>query len=328
MKLLVTGGAGYIGSVVTRMLLDSGHQVVVLDDLRTGCPEAVAPEATFVQASIHDAAEVLTPDAGFDGVLHFAALIAAGESMVKPELYWANNTVGSLALLDAARTAGVPRFVFSSTAAVYGNPTSLPIAETAHTLPTNTYGATKLAVDFALASMATAHGLAAVSLRYFNVAGAYLRPGIALGERHEPETHLIPIALEVAAGRREKLQLFGDDYPTLDGTCVRDYIHIEDLARAHLLALETARPGEHRVFNLGNGNGFTNRQVVEAVREVTGHPVPTETAPRRSGDPAELVASADRARDELGWIPAKPGLPEIVADAWTFYQARLQDGQA
>ncbi|MBE1486913.1 UDP-glucose 4-epimerase GalE [Plantactinospora soyae] len=328
MKLLVTGGAGYIGSVVTRMLLDAGHQVVVLDDLRTGYPEAVAPEATFVRSSIHDAAEVLTPDAGFDGVLHLAALIAAGESMVKPEIYWANNTVGSLALLDAARTAGVPRFVFSSTAAVYGNPTSLPIAETANTLPTNTYGATKLAVDFALASMATAHGLAAVSLRYFNVAGAYLRDGVALGERHEPETHLIPIALQVAAGQREKLQLFGDDYPTLDGTCVRDYIHVEDLARAHLLALEAARPGEHRVFNLGNGNGFTNRQVVEAVREVTGHPVPTETAPRREGDPAELVASADRARTELGWTPAKPGLPEIVSDAWTFYQARLQDGQA
>ena len=323
MKLLVTGGAGYIGSVVTRMLLDAGHQVVVLDDLRTGYPEALAPEATFVRASIHDAADVLTPEAGFDGVLHLAALIAAGESMVKPELYWANNTVGSLALLDAARTAGVPRFVFSSTAAVYGNPTSLPIAETANALPTNTYGATKLAVDFALASMATAHGLAAVSLRSFNVAGAYIRPGIALGERHEPETHLIPIALQVAAGKRDKLQLFGDDYPTADGTCVRDYIHVEDLARAHLLALDAARPGEHRVYNLGNGSGFSNRQVMDVVRDVTGRPLAVETAPRRAGDPAALVASSRRARDELGWVPAKPTLPDMVADAWTFYRSQI-----
>ncbi|MGI5214330.1 UDP-glucose 4-epimerase GalE [Plantactinospora sp. CA-290183] len=323
MKLLVTGGAGYIGSVVTRMLLDAGHRVVVLDDLRTGHPEALAPEAEVVRTSIHDAATVLTPDAGFDGIMHFAALIAAGESMVKPEIYWANNTVGSLALLDAARVAGVPRFVFSSTAAVYGDPASVPIPETAAPLPTNTYGATKLAVDMALTSMAAGHGLAATSLRYFNVAGAYLRPGTALGERHEPETHLIPMALRVAAGKLEKLQLFGDDYPTPDGTCVRDYIHVEDLARAHLLALEAARPGEHRVYNLGNGNGFSNRQVVEAVREVTGRPVPAETAPRRAGDPAILVASSERARTELGWLPARPALTDIVADAWAFYQEQI-----
>ncbi|MFY1675146.1 UDP-glucose 4-epimerase GalE [Plantactinospora sp. WMMB334] len=328
MKLLVTGGAGYVGSVVTRLLLDAGHEVVVLDDLRTGHAEALAPEATFVRADVAEAATVLTPDAGFDGVLHFAALIAAGESMVEPERYWAVNTVGSLALLDAARIARVPRFVFSSTAAVYGNPTELPIEETAAPLPTNTYGATKLAVDLALTSMATAHGLAAVSLRYFNVAGAYLRPGVALGERHDPETHLIPIALQVAAGRRDKLQLFGDDYPTSDGTCVRDYIHVEDLARAHLLALAAAQPGNHRVYNLGNGNGFSNRQVVEAVRGVTGHPLPVEMAPRRSGDPAALVASAARARADLGWIPARPGLPEIVADAWTFYQEQILGGGA
>ena len=321
MKLLVTGGAGYIGSVVTRMLLDAGHQVVVLDDLRTGHREAVAPEATFVRAAIHDAGTVLTPDAGFDGVLHFAALIAAGESMVRPELYWHNNTVGSLALLDAVRAAGVPRFVFSSTAAVYGDPATLPIPETAAPIPTNTYGATKLAVDMALTSMAAGHGLAATSLRYFNVAGAYLRPGVLIGERHDPETHLIPLALEVAAGRREALDIFGDDYPTADGTCVRDYIHVEDLARAHLLALDRARPGEHRIYNLGNGNGFSNRQVVQTVREVTGHPLPVRTAPRRPGDPATLVASAQRARAELGWVPAKPALADIVADAWAFFQA-------
>jgi UDP-glucose 4-epimerase len=325
-KLLVTGGAGYIGSVATRMLLDAGHEVVVLDDLRTGHADAVAPEATFVRAPVTEAARVLTPDAGFDGVLHFAALIAAGESMVKPEIYWANNTVGSLALIDAVRAAGVRRFVFSSTAAVYGNPTELPIPETATTAPTNTYGATKLAVDMALTSEAVAHDLAAVSLRYFNVAGAYLRPGAAaIGERHDPETHLIPIALEVAAGRREKLQLFGDDYPTADGTCVRDYIHVEDLARAHLLALDAASAGRHRVYNLGNGNGFSNRQLVEVVREVTGHPVPVEIAPRREGDPAALVASARRARAELGWTPAKPTLRDMVSDAWSFYRSRPAD---
>ncbi|WP_433531404.1 UDP-glucose 4-epimerase GalE [Micromonospora sp. CA-263727] len=323
MKLLVTGGAGFIGSVVTRMLLDAGHQVVVLDDLRTGHREALAPDATHVEAGIHDAARVLTPQAGFDGVLHFAALIAAGESMVAPERYWHTNTIGSLALIDAVRAAGVPRLVFSSTAAVYGNPTELPIPETAVKAPTNTYGATKLAVDMALTSEAIGHGLAAVSLRYFNVAGAYLDGDTALGERHDPETHLIPIALEVAAARREKLQLFGDDYPTPDGTCVRDYIHVADLARAHLLALDAATAGQHRIYNLGNGNGFTNRQVVEVVREVTGHPVPVEVAPRREGDPAELVASAALARAELGWQPARPTLHDMVTDAWAFYRTHI-----
>jgi len=322
-KLLVTGGAGYIGSVVTRMLLDHGHEVTVLDDLRTGHRAALAPEATHVDLPVHEAAQVLTPGAGFDGVLHFAALIAAGESMVKPELYWQNNTVGSLALIDAVRAARVPRLVFSSTAAVYGNPSEVPIPETAVKAPTNTYGATKLAVDMALTSEAIAHDLAAVSLRYFNVAGAYLRDGRAIGERHDPETHLIPLALQVAAGRREKLQLFGDDYPTADGTCVRDYIHVEDLARAHLLALTAAVPGRHLIYNLGNGNGFTNRQVIEVVREVTGHPVPVEVAPRREGDPAELVASSALARDELGWVPQKPTLHDMIGDAWAFYQAHV-----
>jgi UDP-glucose 4-epimerase len=323
-KLLVTGGAGYIGSVTSRLLLDAGHEVVVLDNLGTGFRTAVAPDATFVPGDIADAAAVVTREAGFDAVLHFAGLIAAGESMVKPELYWRANVVASLALLDAVRAAGVPTFVFSSTAAVYGNPVELPIAETAVTAPTSTYGATKLAFDHALTSETYAHGLAAVSLRYFNVAGAYIRPGgTAIGERHDPETHLIPIALQVAAGRRDKLQLFGDDYPTPDGTCVRDYIHVEDLARAHLLALDAAARGEHRVYNLGNGNGFSNRQVVDVAREVTGAALPVEIAPRREGDPASLVASSQLARAELGWVPEKPTLADMIGDAWTFYRTSV-----
>jgi UDP-glucose 4-epimerase len=323
-KLLVTGGAGYIGSVTSRLLLDAGHEVVVLDNLVTGFAEAVQADATFVQADIADAATVLTPGSGFDAVLHFAGLIAAGESMVKPELYWHDNLVKSLALLDAVRAAGVPRLIFSSTAAVYGNPSENPITEAATKAPTSTYGATKLAFDFALTSEAFAHKLGAVSLRYFNVAGAYIRPdGTAVGERHDPESHLIPIALQVAAGERDKLKLFGDDYPTPDGTNVRDYIHVEDLARAHLLALEAATPGEHKIYNLGNGNGFSNLQVVEAAREVTGAELPVEIAPRRDGDPATLVASSQRARTELGWIPAKNTLAEMIGDAWEFYRAHV-----
>jgi UDP-glucose 4-epimerase len=323
-KLLVTGGAGYVGSVTSRLLLDAGHEVVVLDNLRTGFRDAVAPDATFVEAEIADAASVLTPGSGFDAVLHFAGLIAAGESMVKPEMYWHDNVIGSLALLDAIRAAGVPRVVFSSTAAVYGNPSEIPITENATKAPTNTYGATKLTFDHALTSEAFAHRLAAVSLRYFNVAGALIRPdGTEIGERHDPETHLIPIALQVAAGKRDKLQLFGDDYPTPDGTCVRDYIHVEDLARAHLLALDAAVPGEHRIFNLGTGSGFTNKQVVDVAREVTGAELPVEIAPRREGDPATLVASSAKARDELGWVPQKATLHDMIGDAWSFYRAHV-----
>jgi len=316
-RLLVTGGAGYIGSIVSAMLVDAGHDVVILDDLSTGHAEAVPAGATLVRRRIHDAADVLTPD--FDSVLHFAGLIAAGESMVRPEIYWDNNVVGSLALLDAVRAARVPRLVFSSTAAVYGNPSELPITEAAAAAPTNPYGSTKLAIDLAITSQSSAHDLAAVSLRYFNVAGAYG----PIGERHEPETHLIPIALQVAAGKREKLQIFGDDYPTPDGTCIRDYIHVADLARAHLLALETAEPGQHRIYNLGNGNGFSNKQVADVVREVTGHPLPVEYSPRRQGDPVTLVASSAKARAELGWEPGKADLTDMVADAWAFYRTVL-----
>jgi len=318
-KLLVTGGAGYVGGVVTAQLLDAGHDVTVVDDLSTGYADTVPPEATFVKARVHDIGEVLRPGTGFDGVLHFAAKIAAGESMVHPEWYWDTNMRGTLAVLDAVRSAGVPRLVFSSTAAVYGDPVATPIPEDAVTAPTNTYGSTKLAADLAIASECIAHDLGAVSLRYFNVAGAYGR----LGERHDPETHLIPIALQVVGGQRTSLGIFGDDYPTPDGTCIRDYIHVEDLARAHLLALEAAREGKHDVYNLGNGSGFSVREVVDVVREVTGHPLPTEVKPRREGDPIALVASSEKARAELGWVPAKPTLQAMVGDAWEFYRSRL-----
>jgi UDP-glucose 4-epimerase len=319
-KLLVTGGAGYIGSTVAALLLEAGHEVVVLDDLSTGHAVALPSGARLVRGRVHDAiGDVLTRDAGFDGVLHFAAFIAAGESVHRPERYWENNVVGSLRLLDAVRAAGVPRLVFSSTANVYGDPAELPITEAAVSAPPNPYATSKLAVEYALTGEATAHGLAAVSLRYFNAAGALVRPGgISYGERHDPETHLIPIALQVAAGQREKLPIYGDDYPTPDGTCIRDYIHVADLAAAHVLALGAVAAGEHRVYNLGNGTGFSNREVVDVVREVTGHPIPTEMAPRRAGDPAVLVASATKAREELGWVPAHPALSDIIADAWTF----------
>jgi UDP-glucose 4-epimerase len=322
-KLLVTGGAGYIGSVVTALLLDAGHEVVVLDDLSTGHAEAVPAGARLVRGRVHDAVgDVLTPAAAFDGVLHFAAFIAAGESVAKPEKYWENNAIGTLKLLDAMRAAGVRRLVFSSTANVYGDPDEVPIPETAAVRPPNPYATSKLAADHALAGFAVAHGLAAVSLRYFNVVGALRRPdGSMIGERHDPETHLIPIALQVAAGRREKLQIFGDDYDTPDGTNVRDYIHVGDLGAAHLLALGTMDGGGHRVFNLGTGTGFSNRQVVEVVREVTGHPIPLEMAPRRPGDPARLVAGSGRARTELGWTPAFPDLSTMVRDAWDFMQS-------
>jgi UDP-glucose 4-epimerase len=320
-KVLVTGGAGYIGSVVTTLLLSEGHDVTVVDDLSTGHRDAVPAGATFVPGRIHDvAATVVRSD--LDAVLHFAAFIAAGESVGAPEKYWENNVLGSLRLLDAVRAAGVPRLVLSSTANIYGDPVELPITESAVAAPPNPYATSKLAIEYALTGDTTAHGLAAVSLRYFNAAGALIRPTGSCGERHNPETHLIPNALLVALGRKEKLSLYGDDYPTPDGTCVRDYIHVADLATAHLAALQAVRPGEHRLYNLGNGTGFSNQEVVQAVREVTGHPIPVEMAPRRPGDPAVLVASSAKARDELGWEPRQPGLLDIIADAWTFARER------
>ena len=319
LRLLVTGGAGYIGSVVTAHLLAAGHDVTVLDDLSTGHADAVPAGARLVDGPLAEtAAGVLADGPAYDGVLHFAAKALVGESTEHPERYWHTNVVGTLALLDAMRATAVPRLVFSSTAATYGEPEQVPIPETAATRPTNPYGASKLAVDMMITSEARAHGLGAVSLRYFNVAGASGEHG----ERHAVETHIIPIALQVVRGERDAFQVYGDDYPTPDGTCIRDYVHVDDLAEAHLLALAGAAPGEHRIYNLGNGAGFSVQDVIEAVRRVTGHPVPTKVAPRRSGDPAVLVASSARIREDLGWVPRKPTLDEMVADAWAYEQAR------
>lgn len=311
-KYLVTGGAGYVGSVVTAHLLEAGHEVTVLDDLSTGFREAVPAGAEFVEGRVHDAVKWLDPS--YDAVLHFAASSQVGESVARPEKYWDNNVGGSMALLEAMRAAGVRTLVFSSTAATYGEPVSTPITETDPTAPTSPYGATKLAVDHMISGECAAHGLAAVSLRYFNVAGAYG----SYGERHDPESHLIPLVLQVALGTRESISVYGDDYPTPDGTCVRDYIHVADLADAHLLALRAAARGEHLICNLGNGSGFSVREVIETVRTVTGHPVPEVAATRRAGDPAVLVASAATARERLGWTPSRADLAGIVADAWAF----------
>nr|BEK63087.1 UDP-glucose 4-epimerase GalE [Kitasatospora purpeofusca] len=316
-KYLVTGGAGYVGSVVAAHLLEAGHQVTVLDDLSTGFREGVPAGAEFVEGRIQEAGRVL--DGSFDGVLHFAASSQVGESVVDPEKYWRNNVAGSLELVSAMRAAGVRKLVFSSTAATYGEPESVPIAETARTAPTNTYGATKLAVDHLITGEAVAHGLAAVSLRYFNVAGAYgSSSGTTLGERHDPESHLIPLVFQAALGQREHIAVYGDDYPTPDGTCIRDYIHVADLADAHLLALDAAKPGEHLICNLGNGSGFSVHEVIESVKRVTGREIPVVVSGRRAGDPAALVASAERAHQALGWTPRRPNLDDIVADAWKF----------
>ncbi|OAH14109.1 UDP-glucose 4-epimerase GalE [Streptomyces jeddahensis] len=318
-KYLVTGGAGYVGSVVAQHLLEAGHEVTVLDNLSTGFREGVPAGATFIEGDIRDAGKWL--DSTYDAVLHFAAFSQVGESVIKPEKYWDNNVGGTMALLGAMREAGVRKLVFSSTAATYGEPVNTPITESDPTAPTSPYGASKLAVDHMITSEAVAHGLGAVSLRYFNVAGAYG----AYGERHDPESHLIPLVLQVALGKRDAISVFGDDYPTPDGTCIRDYIHVADLAEAHLLAVDAATPGEHLICNLGNGNGFSVREVIETVRQVTGHPIPEVVAPRRGGDPAVLVASAQTARERLGWNPSRADLAGIVADAWAFAQARQEE---
>lgn len=318
MKLLVTGGAGYIGSVVAAQLIEAGHQVTVLDNLLKGHRAAVHKQAQFIEADLLNLERLIhIVGAGFDGVLHFAALSLVGESVQQPERYYRNNVVGSLNLLDAMRAGGVKRLVFSSTAATYGEPTEIPILETTPTKPTNPYGGSKVAVDQMISFEAAAHDLAAVSLRYFNVAGASGQ----LGEMHSPETHLIPIVLQAAAGQRESVQIYGTDYETRDGTAIRDYIHVEDLARAHLLALQGAQAGEHKIYNLGNGQGFSVREVVEVARKVTGVDIKAVEVERRAGDPPVLVASSAKIQGELGWRPEKAALEAMIGDAWTWLKA-------
>jgi UDP-glucose 4-epimerase len=317
-RLLVTGGAGYIGSVVASLLLEEGHEVMVLDNLSKGHRRAVPDGVSFVRGDLLDAERLTRLLAtGFDGVLHFAALSLVGESVEQPGCYYRTNVQGTLNLLEGMQLAGVSWLVFSSTAAVYGEPEEIPIPETAPTRPTNPYGGSKLAVDGMIGFHAAAHGLQATSLRYFNVAGA----SGSLGEDHHPETHLIPLVLEAAAGRRSSVEIYGTDYQTPDGTAVRDYIHVEDLARAHLLALEGAKAGEHRIYNLGNGSGFSVREVIRTAQKVTRRKIETIEAPRRAGDPAVLVASSCRIREELGWVPEKPELEVMVSDAWEWMQA-------
>ena len=318
MKLLVTGGAGYIGSIVASHLLAAGNEIVVLDNLERGHREAVPDDAKLVVVDLLDRGALgeLLGD-GFDGVLHFAALALVGESVSNPERYWRTNVGGTLNLLEAMADGDVGRLVFSSTCAVYGQPDEVPIPETAPPRPINAYGASKLAVDEMIGHFCRAHGLGGVSLRYFNVAGA----SGALGEDHQPETHLIPNILRAALGHNPYVEIFGTDYPTPDGTAVRDYIHIDDLAEAHLLALDGTRGEEHQIFNLGNGSGFSVREVIAAAEAVTGAEIPTREAARRPGDPPMLVAASERIRAELGWEARKPGLEQIVADAWAFSQA-------
>ncbi|MEO5876604.1 MAG: UDP-glucose 4-epimerase GalE [Streptosporangiaceae bacterium] len=313
MKLLVTGGAGYIGSVVSALLLEAGHEVVVLDDLSTGHADAVPTGARFVLGTLREDSLRVLGEGGFDAVLHFAAKSLVGESVAKPGLYWSKNLGESLALFDAMLRTGVSRVVFSSTAATYGEPESTPIEETDPTRPTNPYGASKLAIDGVLTEYARLHGLGAVSLRYFNVAGSHGR----FGERHAVETHLIPNVLMVPLGTRAEIKVFGTDYPTGDGSCVRDYVHVVDLGRAHLLALAACAPAEHKIFNLGSGSGYSVQQVIEVCREVTGHAIPALPVPRRGGDPAVLVASSQKIQAELGW-KVERDLHTMVADAWGF----------
>ncbi|HUB30908.1 MAG TPA: UDP-glucose 4-epimerase GalE [Terracidiphilus sp.] len=330
MKILVTGGAGYVGGTVAALLAAKGHNPIILDNLSHGRRDLLPPGVEFVEAELADRsvlenlfASAAKSGSAFDAVLHFAALIEAGESMQKPEIYFRNNTASTLSLLEAMLACGPRRLVFSSTAAVYGEPDSVPIPETAQLHPTNVYGESKLLVETMLSWFNQIHGLRYASLRYFNVAGAPEGPeGITRGEAHEPESHLIPLILDVALGRRASIRIYGDDYATPDGTCVRDYIHVSDLADAHLLALDALQKHSKLIFNLGNGHGFSVREVIESARRVTGRPIPAEIHPRRPGDPAVLVASSDKAIRELGWKPRYTLLDDILRTAWTWHQKR------
>ncbi len=333
MKALVTGGAGYIGGTVAAQLAGLGHRPVILDNFCHSSRKYLPPGIEVIEGSVQDRPLLerifeAARSAGdpFDCVLHFAALIEVGDSMKRPEIYFENNTCGSVSLLQAMVNAGPRRIVFSSTAAVYGNPEEIPIREDARLEPTNVYGATKVMVEQTLEWMNRIHGLRYASLRYFNVAGASEdASGVVRGEAHDPETHLIPLVLDVAIGRRPSIRIFGNDYPTPDGTCVRDYIHVTDLATAHIAALAALDKHERIVCNLGNGRGFSVLEIVEAVRRITRHAIPVEVQPRRAGDPAVLVASADQARSLLGWQPRYTDLDSIIRTAWEWHRRRYAE---
>jgi UDP-glucose 4-epimerase len=322
--VLVTGGAGYIGSVVAEELLEEGHRVIVFDNLSRGHRQAVPGGAELITGDLsdRDGLPQILRSRSIDAVMHFAALIEAGESMKEPEKFFRNNTANALSLLEAMLEAGIKRFVFSSTAALFGNPLRTPIEEDDLLQPTNAYGESKLLVERMLAWFHQIHGLRYATLRYFNAAGA---ASPDKGESHHPETHLIPRILKVALSHLEHVNIFGTDYPTPDGTCIRDYIHVSDLARAHLLALNGLDDSSQLIYNLGNGQGFSVRQVIEVARKVTGHPIPVIESSRRPGDPAVLIASSERIRRQLGWKPGFPDLETIVASAWQWHR-RHPDG--
>ncbi len=322
MKILVTGGAGYIGGTVALRLLAAGHKVLIYDNFSHGHRDLVPTGTQLIEGDLADRERLtrIFRDEQINGVMHFAALIEAGESMKQPEIFFRNNTASTLSLLEAMLASGVDRLVFSSTAAVYGEPTSTPIEEDAVLAPTNAYGESKLLVEHMLTWLNRIHGLRYASLRYFNVAGAVE----GRGEAHEPESHLIPLILDVALGRRKSIKIFGQDYPTPDGTCIRDYVHVGDLADAHILALDALGTHSRLIYNIGNGHGFSVREVVESVRRVTGHPIPVLEEPRRPGDPAVLVASSKRIMDELGWKPRFSALDDVVRSAWIWHQQRYK----
>ncbi len=319
MRVLVTGGAGYIGSVVSEQLVSDGHEVVVYDNLSKGHRDAVVPGARFVEGDLHEAEKLRETLNGFDAVIHMAAFSLVGESVEAPSKYYHNNVVAGLVLLDAMRDCGVKRIVFSSTAATYGEPEAQPIFESAPTNPTNPYGESKLAFEKAMHWYERAYGLRYASLRYFNAAGASEK----CGEDHDPETHIIPITLQVAAGKRSHVEIYGDDYPTEDGTCVRDYIHVIDLARAHILALGILDE-RSAIYNLGcGGDGYSVREVIDTARRVTGKDIPVRMGPRRPGDPAVLIASSDKIKSELGWQPQFQDLGVIIESAWRWMKNRI-----
>ena len=320
-SILVLGGAGYIGSHTVYELIEAGENVVVVDNLETGFRKAVHPDAKFYQGDIRDRAFIdsVFEKEDIDGVIHFAANSQVGESMVNPLKYYNNNLCGTEVLLESMVAHGINRIVFSSTAATYGEPERIPILETDRTVPTNCYGETKLSMEKMFKWTANANDLRFVSLRYFNACGAH--PNGKIGEAHNPETHLIPLILQVPNGKREFISIFGNDYETKDGTCVRDYIHVNDLAQAHILAMEYLRKGnDSNIFNLGNGVGFTVKEVVETARKVTGHSIPAKEEPRRAGDPSTLIASSEKAKDILGWKPKFDDLETIITTAWNWHK--------